>query len=223
MSSSGSKKNDQAAQSAATPYSTYTPFGNTIVNSGAHTVTFSPDLSTAQNEGLNRASEGINNLLDNLPTDFSVNAMYNNPFYQNTLDMQRAPLDYQKGVDQKALNNDLNAHNQMGSSYDALMQDQLNRRYDQMYTQAAGQARDDSANAYQLQLNNILSGMAGLRNEYNSAVSGYMAPMTAAQGYQTSLQPLQTSLVNYYKGKNDNQAALQGAMYGAMYGAMGRI
>lgn len=211
-----SKKNDRAAESAATPYSTYTPFGNTVVNKGAHTVTFSPDLSTAQNEGLNKASEGINNLLDKLPTDFSVNTMYNNPLYQNTLDLQRAPIDYQKGVDQKALNNSLNARNQMGSSYDALMQDQLNRRYDQMYTQAAGQARDDSANAYQLQLNNILSGVAGLRNEYNSAVQGYMLPMTAAQGYQGAITPLQTSLVDYYKGKNQNQAALQAAMFSAI-------
>lgn len=194
----GKSKNNGKAEKAAKPTSFYTPFGN-VVNG-----TFTPIETNGQVNTRNLTLSKLEQIVGGMPTSYSVNDAYNNPFYNTMLDYTRQPINQQRQQEFSELDNTLSARNQLGSSYDAYQKYLTNQRYDTQYRQAENQARLTSADAYQQAFSNSLSALQGLRNDYNSAMEMMYRPATLAMSYQNAVSPLQTSMVNYYSDLNRN-------------------
>ncbi len=199
------------AVKAATPYSYTDPFGSVNVNSKTKLTTFNPNESGLQADTRNTIDQSINNIVGQIPTSFDVNTYYNNPFYDTTRSMYRRTIDQDRERDYKTLQDNLNARNQIGSSYDALAQRYFNQDYGTRYDQADDQARIASANAYQQAYQNMLESLRGLSNERSSQLERTYTPAKIAAGYQSAVAPLQNSqaaayngLANYYGNQPTN-------------------
>lgn len=193
---------------AATPYSYSDPYGGVNVNSKTKMTTFTPNENQYQVGTRNTIDQSINNLVGQVPTEFDVNSYYNNPFYDTTRNMYRRAIDQDREREQLTLTNNLNARNQVGSSYDALSQRYLNQDFNSRYDQADDQARMASANAYQQAYQNLLESLRGLSNERSAQLERTYTPAKIAAGYQSAIAPLQNSqaaaysgLANYYGNK----------------------
>jgi hypothetical protein len=148
----------------------------------------------------------LNNVNAQLPQSLSLNDYYNNPFYQNTYDLNQAPIDRQYQQDQTQLTNQLNAQNQLGSSYDAYTKSLLKQGYDYNTNINALQSRQASANAYQQNLANQM-GLGGyylgqnndLYNQYFAPYAQYGQPASAQAGQA------QATMQNAYNNYNNNK------------------
>lgn len=160
----------------------YSPLGDMRYENGD--MYFRPRLSQnqkttnrLQDQGLLRATRAINQ-------PFNVNSMYNNAFYNNTLDMLNRPIQQQKAQDERELTNRLNAQNQLGSSFDAYQRNLMSQRHDSLFQDARNQARQASADAYQTQFNNALSALTGFRQDRNSAQDAAFMPTQMARYFR---------------------------------------
>lgn len=211
MGLSGAKKKDnnvnkstEKAVAAVQPRNYSDPFGS-VVNTKKQT-TFTPTENQFQIDTRNTIDESINNMVGQVPTEFDVESYYNNPFYETTKRMYQRAIDQQKEKDDLDLTNNLNARNQMGSSYDALARRYMAQDYNSRYDQADDQARMASANAYQQAYQNLLEGMRGLSNERSAALERTYAPVKIAMGYQNAVAPLQQAAANAYMGQGQYYA-----------------
>ncbi len=198
-------RNTEKAVKAAQPYSYYDPYGSLAVNNKAKTINYTPNESGAQVDTRNTIDENINSIIHQMPKSFDVNDYYNNPFYDTTRQMYRRSIDQDRERDYKELQNNLNARNQVGSSYDALMQRYLGQDYGTRYDQADDQSRLASANAYQQAYQNMIAGLGSLSNERSAQLERSYAPAKIAAAYQGTIAPLQNTqaaaynnLANYY-------------------------
>ena len=203
---SGSKKdNDSKVQqntsnaiAALKPKNYADPYG-TVTHSKKAT-TFTPVESDIQRETRGTIDNSINSIVSQVPTEFDIDSYYNNPFYETTKRMYQRVIDQQRERDDRDLTNNLNARNQMGSSYDALARRYMAQDYNSRYDQADDQARMASANAYQQAYQNLLESLRGLSNERSTSLERAYAPAKIAMGYQSALSPLQTGAANAYMG-----------------------
>ncbi len=185
-----------------------TPQGTVTTNQNQ--VTFNPNVTPTQAALGTVVDNQMLNAALNIPNQFDVNSAFNNPFYTSTLNMLEQPILTQKQQDLTALNNQLNAQNQIGSSYDAYQKNLLNQRYDNQLTNAQDQARQSSFNAYNQSLNNALATLSALRNVQNSALDAQYLPAKMALGFQGNVsqalanQANLSSLDQYRQGQLNN-------------------
>jgi hypothetical protein len=122
------------------------------------------------------------NALKDLPDNLDIAAYYNNPFRESTKHLLSNPINRKFNLDQQQLTNDLNATNQLGSSYAALRENQLQQNYNQDLQTADLQAVKASADAYEALLaqkqeriklyqqhyNNLLNQLSGYQDYYRT-------------------------------------------------------
>lgn len=182
---------NKKASTTVKPVATSSPLG-TLANGQ-----YKPNLPGMQSN-INASNAAAGQVLGNLPTNFSLNDFYNNPFYQNTLDMYQAPINRQYQQDLNTLNSDLNAKGQSGSSYDALEHNFLNQNHDYNLNMAQNQAREAAANAYGTSINTGLQTLAGLGNYNSQALQSFYTPANFGINYQQAVSPLQQTMANIY-------------------------
>lgn len=190
---------DSAQKNAikATAAKQYTdPFGT--FKSGKTQNVFKPNITPDIQSGLDQFGGAIGNLSGQLDQPFDVNSYYNNPFYSTVSEQYRAPILRQYQQDSTDLDNSLNARNQIGSSYDALMRRNLGQQRDFQLNQADDQARLASANAYQQAFQNLLASLGTALGGRGQLQDQIYAPAKIAMGYQQALNPLQTAQAGIY-------------------------
>ena len=148
-------------------YSYQTPAGS-LSSNGLDTV-YSPNVNPVQQETSNTIYNKLFDTVNSLPNQFDVNAAYNNPFYQSSLSLLQQPILQQQQTAQTNLNNQLNAQNQVGGSFDALQNNLLSQQYNTLLQNAQNQARNMSLQAYNQNFNNNLSQLSALGQAQNSA------------------------------------------------------
>jgi hypothetical protein len=154
--------------------------------------------SALVNDTISGQQQQIQKLSQGLPQSFSVNQMYNNPYYQTTRDMYAQPVLRQYGQDLNGLNSDLSASGQMGGAYDALRHSQLQQNRDYNLNLAENQGRLASSQAYNQNLQNQLGTISGLRSDIGSALQQYYLPQQIANQTQSAVTPLQTAAAQQY-------------------------
>ena len=204
MSSNKSKKSDAnkyAAQAASylKPTNYDTPFGG--VKKGQVYVNEPGSYAAARTT----AADKLYDVAQETPTAFNLNDYFDNPYYQNTLDFLNRGTDKLKSNESTDLTNNLSARNQLGSSYDALMRDKLNQRYDQQYANNENQARQQSTSAYGASIDQNLAAQQALQNLYSGSIQTALYPAQLGAGYQSAVAPLNTAAAGIY-GNMANQA-----------------
>lgn len=197
---SQNQKNTQVAQ-ATTPYSTLSPFGQTVVDRGQHQAFNTPYTDAwapYQPQIFQTENTKIGQLAGSLPTSFTAADLYDNPFYKSTSDLLTAPINRQYQQQQQQLNNSLNAQNQLGSSYDALQHNYLNQQYNYDLTNAQNQARASALQAYGQANQMGLQNLAGIRGDYMNAQNQVMQPFALNNQFQQTMTPLQSDLASVY-------------------------
>jgi len=193
---SGAKKDSEyytnKAISSLKPVSYSDPFGTLAKG------VFKPNLNSDQTQTLAHIDQGMNHLTSSIPTSYSVNDAYYNPFYNTTYSLYQQPTNTQYMTSMQNLDNDLNARGQLGSSYDALMRRGLNQNYLSQSANNAAQARLDASNAYLNALQYNLDALQGLGNAKSQMLSQIYMPAQQAVNYQHALTPLSQSTANVY-------------------------
>jgi hypothetical protein len=177
------------------------PLGNYAYNrkaGGAYTPNVSQDFWSAFNTG----DQKLNQTVQGLPTSFNVNDYYNNPFYESAKSLYTAPIQRQYQQDQTEMQNNLNARNQLGSSFEALMQRDLMQGRDYNLQAAENTARQSSADAYGNSINQALSTLAGLTNSRASLQDQLYAPLKIALGQQANVNQMQSTANNFVSNQN---------------------
>lgn len=192
-----SRNRDRRVQSALQPYNYTSPFGSVLINPETHAMEFLPHLDLPTRDQLNFQNTKINDVLRELPTRLDVNQAYNNPFYQAVLQLVKNPIDTQRDEEERMLKNRLNAQNQLGGSYDALQRYLLGRRYDELYRNAEGQARQEAFKAYNQSFDNMLNALRGLRADQSALQDNLYRPLSASAGLQNQVSELQRQLAGY--------------------------
>ncbi len=174
----------------------YSPYGNLQTN-GNNTV-YQPFLTPAETSAFNTRNQMINNTLGQIPSGFNVNDAFNNPFYSSTYDLMAQPIQQQQATDQQNLTNSMNAQNQLGSSYAAMSQDLLNRRYDTLYQNAQNQARMNSMDAYNQNFQNNLDLLNNLQGGQTALMNMLYAPAQVGEGLQRNTVGMTSAMGSYY-------------------------
>jgi hypothetical protein len=180
-------------QKYRTPYGTLTYSGNQAV--------FKPKYTAAQQAGMQTADAGMadllnkltqaqqpnseyNQLLAELNQPFDIDNYYNNPFKQKTYDLLKNTIMQQNDFERQNLSNELNATNQLGSSYAALKEHQLNLAKNQSLNQAELDALKTSAQAY--------NDMQAQNNErvkiFQQHYGNLLSQLSSYQAYYQTLQ-----------------------------------
>lgn len=226
------QKAQQSAVKSLQPQNYSDPFGS--LKKGI----FTPILPQALQSSLDNFTNVTGALSGQLNRPFDINDYYNNPFYATASEQYKAPVLRQYQQDQNELANNLNARNQMGSSYDALMNRNLMQQRDFQLNQADDQARTASASAYQQQHQSLINSLTTALGGKSTLLDQIYAPAKIALNYQGALSPLQQAQANVY---NTTQAAylpngrtggglgglasgaLSGATTGASFGPWGAL
>lgn len=221
------KAKDYSSQVAAatTPKDYYTPFGNQVQGH------YTPLEGQATVDARNQGQTDLASVLHNMPTSYSAQDAFNNPFYQTTSDLYRQPIQQHQQADQQALDNKLAAQNQLGSSYDAYSHHLMNQDYGNQYLQADNLARLAAAGQYNTGIQQGLQAIPALQGQYNSSLQAALMPAQIAQGYQNSVSPLQQSQAQYYttmgntslQGQNQAYIANLQGLYGLGSSAIGAL
>jgi hypothetical protein len=193
---SGDEKKAEKAQKKASdslnPKGYRDPYGT--FKNGVYT----PNLTEGMKAGINNFDTAIGNVSGQIPQSFSINDYYNNPFYETTAELYKAPVLRQYQQDVTALDNSLNARNQLGGSYDATRRRSLDQQRDFQLNQADDQSRLASANAYQQNFSNIMSSLNAALTGRGQLLDQVYAPAKLALGYQQAVAPLQQAQANVY-------------------------
>lgn len=166
-----------------TPPNFSSPYGDLNFSSGKYT--YDPNENPINTNTRETTEERLNQLVNTIPTSYSAADMFDNPYYSTLSGLYRGQLETQRAQDQKTLNDNLSARNQLGSSYDAYSNYLMNQDYGRRYDQADQQARLGSADAYNQAINTGLNSLNALRNDYTQGLNAYYQPLSyglAAQG-----------------------------------------
>lgn len=195
----GKKKNNSQANSAiqagikaTQPINWSDPFGT--VKKGVFTPTETPEQANTRNTTIGK----LDSMVSNVPTSITANDLFNNPFYQTYWQGAKSNIDNQRALDTKQLDNDLNARNQMGGSYDALRRYYQDQNYGQQYTNANMLARESAANNYLKAYQSSLQGIDALRTDQARALDMLYMPAKMATGYQGAVSGLQQAQAGLY-------------------------
>lgn len=214
MGSFSSKGKDKAVQSASTPNNYYDAFGHVLFDTSGHNAAFYPNISGDTQRGLDQSRAGSADAIGALrgyvsqSPEQGIEAMFNNPYYGATKNYLTSALTRQREMDQKELDNQLNARGQLGGSYDALRRKNFDDNYLNQFNQAELQSRQASSDAYNTQYGNLLNALTGFQNYYGATQDQLYKPLTAAAALQGAVNPLQNQLASYYATKG--QQSLQG-------------
>lgn len=197
---SGKKNEDKANKATSNSLSSLKsknysdPFGSFDSKKGVYT----PNLSPTQMNTLSDTQTGIGTATQALQKPFTVEDYFDNPFYENTSKLFSQPIQRQYEQDSKALDNELNARNQVGGSYDAYRKSLLTQGRDYNLNQAELQGRSASADAFNQAYQNAMASLQGL-NQSQLAQQQYInQPFTNYLGYQGVVNPLQQGAANAY-------------------------
>lgn len=157
-----------------------TPFGST--KTSGNRITYTPEFLQGQEEGLGIASQKATDILSSLNPDLTVEAAFNNPFYENTRSLLQNPIRRRQEDAARELQSQLAARNQIGSSYDALMKSYQQRDFGDQLGQADNYARNLGFDAYTQNINNQLGTLSALRGDIGQSTQQAMAPLLAALG-----------------------------------------
>jgi hypothetical protein len=153
----------------------------------------------------------VNNIASNLPTSYDVNSAYNNPYTSSIYNYLAAPLQRQYTQNYNDLNTQLNAQNQLGSSYAALKENQLQQNQDYNLQQAMGQAMQYGNQAYQQSIQDPLNVMQGVNNTYLQGLQALYQPYQFAGNYQAqAINPVMQAQANYLLGQQQQQSNMLG-------------
>ncbi len=216
--SSGNKQSESAMKksiAALTPKNYSDPYGSFNGSTGVYSPNLTPEQTQTRTTGLQK----INDITSSIPTSYSANDLFNNPYYGTMSNYYNDVLNTQRESDEKALQNNLAARNQIGSSYDALQQKNLQKTYSSNALAAEAQARGDSANYYTQNLQNQLNSLQYLRNDLLNAQAYENQPFQNYLGYQTAVSPLQQkqseayqNLAKYYSAQQQNNNGVFGTV-----------
>ena len=107
----------------------------------------------------------IQELVTDIPRNLTANDLYNNPFYESTLNLLKPKVLERQNQDQKDFDAELAQRNLLGGSYDAYRRSLLNRDFRQELSDTESQARQESANAYQTQFQNRINALSTLQGQ----------------------------------------------------------
>lgn len=205
----GKKKKKSSNTTYSSPWGTFRTRGNRS--------TWTPNWDANQREQIGVRNARLNQATKSLPSAFSVQDMYNNPFYNDSEQLFNAPVLRQYAEDTSSLDNELNSRNQIGSSYDALRRMYLMRDRDFNLNQGRLQARQASSDAYNQSISNALQVMAGLRNDEVSQIQGQAIPMQAGlnmaqQNNALQLARMSNEAQRQQSQNQSNQAMMQSAL-----------
>ena len=212
-----SKSNDKAIAAALAPKPYYHPFGDFANN------TYTPKETETQQ----MAREGSDSLLADMMNydiqPYSLEDALSGDYFTQILDTVNRNTDRARDRDYKQLQNNLNARNQIGSSYDALMNSNFASDYADQYANNATNAIGTSLGALgDIYTNNanVASIISGInQQQYNR----FNQPAAMAQNYQQSVAPLQTALASHYSNQAISNANRVSPLWGLANTALGGL
>jgi hypothetical protein len=144
--------------------------------------------------------------LQSLPTSYSVQDAFNNPYTQQITSLLNNQTNYGQAQQQNQLSNQLNAQNQMGSSYAGQQQYNLNQQYANALNQNELEGLQYGNQAYQQSIQNPLNVLQGANNSVLSGLQSIYSPYNASASYQQSaVNPLVQNASNYSLGQQQLQ------------------
>ena len=195
----GKKKSNAKADSATKnavaalkPINYSDPFGTMTKG------TFTPIESQNQIDTRNTTQSKLNAMISNVPTQITAQDLYDNPFYSQLYGSYKRNLDTQREKDMREMENNLNARNQTGSSYDALQKHYYNQDYNLKDLNAQDMARQGAAQNWLQAYQNSLAGIDALRTDQARALDMTYMPAKIATGYQGAVSGLQQGQANAY-------------------------
>lgn len=212
-----SKSNDKAIAAALAPKPYYHPFGDFANN------TYTPEETETQQ----MAREGSDSLLADMMNydiqPYSLEDALSGDYFTQILDTVNRNTDRARDRDYKQLQNNLNARNQIGSSYDALMNSNFASDYADQYANNATASIDQALNAYGKTYTdnaNVASILSGINaQQYNR----FNQPAAMAQNYQQSVNPLQTAMASHLSSQSIANQNRVSPLWGLANTAIGSI
>lgn len=180
------------AVNASKPKNYSDPYGK--FSNGVYTPNLNSDQISTRDNTLGK----IDSIVAWMPTELSANDLFNNDFYQPLNNMYKGAIDSQYEKDKRELDNQLNARNQIGGSYDALKNYYMNKDYGSRYQNAQSQSRLGAADAWTQAFQNSVAGLGALRGDAMNAQNMAYQPMQMYLGYQGAVSPLQQTSANAY-------------------------
>lgn len=187
------------------PASFSSPYGSISYDARGN-ATYDPMLSAEARMTRSQGEAKILDLTKGMPTSWTAEDLYNNPFFESTNRMLQQPIAFQQEVDNKELLNRMAARNQVGSSYEAYQNDLNARRFDQLRQSASDSARAQSADAYNMAFDNRLKALSGLRADLAGAQDMAYQPLTYANQTTQANMPLRLSLLDQLQQSRTAQA-----------------
>lgn len=181
-----------------TPYSFDILGGKTSAKKGK--VSYKRKLNANERKQRALANTKLVDVLSNLPTAFDPQSTFDNPFYGTANGLMQDAIDRQYQDDSKKLQNDLNARNQIGSSYDAYSRFLMDQNYNNRRDDASKNARMMAADEYHRGIQDLFGALSGLRNERSAQYNMQLLPFQLATGYQNAVTPLQTAMIGANSG-----------------------
>lgn len=189
---SSSNNDEKKIQAALTPKPFNSEFGS--YNKGTYTATESADQRSAR-QG---SDATVSNLISEIPTSYSPEDVYNNPYYGTYKSYLTSDIDTRREEQQKELNDRLSARNQLGSSYDAYSNYLMNKDFNKQYGDAESQARLGSTDVFNQQFTNMLNALGTSQNVSTAQYNRYYQPLQYALNSQSVNTNYQVPLANYY-------------------------
>jgi hypothetical protein len=186
------KKSFAQAAQASKPKDIYGPTARTQYDGAGNAFMYNNFTDPLAGQ-IYQGNDKLQSLLAGIPTDYSPDAYFNNPFAK-ALNEQTA-RDYETA--NTRLSDELNARGQTGGSYDALNRKNLNSNL----LSALTQNRLQGASAYGDSLNQRLAALAGVRNDGGAALQQIYFPFQALQGQQSVMSPLQAQQAGVYQNQ----------------------
>lgn len=215
-----SKKADSQVAAALKPANFYSPEGN-LVNG-----TYTPNQTEGQQAARDNSFSLLGNMLDGEIQPYTLDDAMSGDYYNQILGSLNRNTDRAKDRDYKQLQNNLSARNQIGSSYDALMNSNFAMDYADQYANNATNSIQTSLGALgDIYTNNanVAGILSGITNQQNDA---YYKPAMLGMNYQNSVAPLQTALASHYSNQsiaNQNRVSPLWGLANTAIGGLGNM
>lgn len=214
----GSKKSNRGANAGSDPFDFWSPYGNVITDGG--NVKFQPKLNEAQRRTSALTDDLLLSTLSGINPNLSVNDVFNNPFVHNIRGLNRSQLSRERSRASKRLDDDLNARNLLGGSFDAMRRRDQDELFANLERSGETQARMQGLDIFNNQLQNQLGLLTGLRSDRNAALQGQFLPLSAFSGMLPSLTGLQTAQASPLSGGRGS-SGIGGLLSGGLGTALG--
>lgn len=192
-----------------------TPFGN--VTTKDKTITFDPQFTPGQQEGLELGSQKTADLIGGLPGSITAEQAFDNPFFASSRAFLQTPIRRRQEDSARQLQNELSARNQLGSSFEALTKDLQNRQFSEELNSSEALARQMAFNAFQQNIANQVSQLGAVTQSRSQNFKDTVLPLILGLGLPAASQTGTTTTKSSGQSSGSNVGFNAGDILGAIF------